>query len=207
MQGDSLPQWTSTIRNQAGQLDGCGRRLQKETHLVSESLVSESRLLQHPAREALGLRKSSAKFPVLASGSRGDPCAVHHPRACTERRCAGRSHTATHSQPVDHLKLQFQRERNDRLGARLRRRSSQSFDPWRANGRGVAGRTEQRNQFGYLRVYVDGHMVETFFGKHSVITVPPSRVMNVVPTGKISSSFVSTAGLKCSNISSWTLSL
>ena len=50
MDGDSLPQWTSTIRNQAGQLDGCGS-------------------LHQPSFSKAGLEHQSA-FPVDTSGAR-----------------------------------------------------------------------------------------------------------------------------------------
>jgi hypothetical protein len=46
-------------------------------------------------------------------------------------------------------------------------------------------------------------MVETFFGGHAVITTVTS---NTVPSSRITSAVVNTAGLDC-NVSSWTLSV
>ena len=59
MLGDSLPQWTSTIRNQAGQLDGCG-------------------LLHQPSFSKAGLEHQSA-FPVDTSGARATEFSSHPP--------------------------------------------------------------------------------------------------------------------------------
>ena len=54
-----------------------------------------------------------------------------------------------------------------------------------------------------LRVFVDGHMAESFFGGHAVITTITS---NTVPSAGVGSAFVNSAGLAC-NVSSWTLGL
>ena len=54
-----------------------------------------------------------------------------------------------------------------------------------------------------LRVFVDGHMAESFFGGHAVITTITS---NTVPSAGVGSAFVNSAGLDC-NVSSWTLGL
>eukprot|EP01045_Picozoa_sp_COSAG04_P048695 COSAG04_NODE_18816_length_432_cov_0.606607_1_plen_87_part_00 len=54
-----------------------------------------------------------------------------------------------------------------------------------------------------LRVFVDGHMAETFYGGHAVITTITS---NTVPSAGVGSAFVNSAGLDC-NVSSWTLGL
>ena len=54
-----------------------------------------------------------------------------------------------------------------------------------------------------LRVFVDGHMAETFYGGHAVITTITS---NTVPSAGVGSAFVNSAGLAC-NVSSWTLGL
>ena len=54
-----------------------------------------------------------------------------------------------------------------------------------------------------LRVFVDGHMAESFYGGHAVITTITS---NTVPSADTGSAFVNSAGLDC-NVSSWTLGL
>ena len=55
-----------------------------------------------------------------------------------------------------------------------------------------------------LRVFVDGHLVESFFGGDAVVTTVTG---NVVASAHVTSSFVNTAaGLHCS-VRSWALGL
>ena len=57
MQGDSLPQWTSTIRNQAGQLDGCS--------FLHQPSFSKAGLEHQPAFrvDTSGARATEFSFP------------------------------------------------------------------------------------------------------------------------------------------------
>jgi sucrose-6-phosphate hydrolase SacC (GH32 family) len=167
------------------------------------SLSSRGRLLQHPAREMIGLRKSSAKFPVLAAGSQVEilvQCAI--PKPAPSAGVLG-VHTLVASNQSILSGYNFSAGGpDDWVGGFADVPASLSTRGARTDRVSLPALSNVTTL--ELRIFVDGHMVETFFGGHAVISTITS---NAVSTEKISSSFVNTAGLKCSDISSWTLSL
>jgi hypothetical protein len=67
------------------------------------------------------------------------------------------------------------------------------------------GNPERNSEDGVLelRVFVDGMLVETFFGGQAFIT---TSTTNDVASANVTSSFLNTAGLACT-VTSWELAL
>ena len=139
--------------------------------LPKELSLSSSGLLQ---REALGLRKSSAKFPVLASGSQVEilvQCTIPEP-APSAGVLAVRTLVAANQSVLSGYNF----------SARGTTGWVRGFADVPASLSTRGARTDEVSLVAVsnatsldLRVFVDGHMVETFFGGHSVITTITSN--------------------------------
>ena len=178
------------------------------------SLSSTGKLLQHPVREAVMLRKKESIYPALALGSqievlvRCELPAAGVPKAGV---LALRTLLAAGTDQMVTVGYNF----SSMLGfadvpASLSNCGS-TDTRWSVQCNGPTARTDIAplpREFATastleLRVFVDGHMLETFFGGHAVITTITG---NTVSSSNITSSIVNSANLEC-NISSWTLAL
>lgn len=169
------------------------------------SLSPSGRLLQHPVQESVRLRKKVSSFPSMAPGSQVE--VIAH----CERPASG-SWPTSGSLAVKTLQTTGQAIT---LGIKFGGNSTSplinGFADVPASLSVLGARQDMTPDLTELvaapslelRVFVDGHMAETFFGGHAVITTVTS---NTVPSAKLGSTFVNTAMLSC-NVSSWTLGL
>ena len=142
----------------------------------------------------VGLRQKAATYPAIASGSQVEvlvQCAL--PTPLPEKGVVAVRTLVAHNQ-IGVL-----------TGYNITNHSMVGFS---AVSAGLGARTDEApvpaNQTALeLRVYVDGHLVETFFSGDAVITTVTA---NLAPSASISSSFVNTAALSC-QVTSWTLGL
>eukprot|EP01048_Picozoa_sp_COSAG05_P011058 COSAG05_NODE_1016_length_6185_cov_4.604831_5_plen_757_part_00 len=163
------------------------------------SISSTGKLLQYPAREMVGLRKNAVLYPSIAAGSQVEmlvQCAI--PKLLPQSGVVGVKTLLAHNN-----------NQSVQVGYNF---TNQSVDGFAAVSPGLSvhgAHTDKaplsllnRTSF-ELRVFVDGHMVESFFSGDAVITTITG---NVVSSKKVTSSFVNTAALHC-NMRSWTLGL
>ena len=168
------------------------------------SLSSNGRLLQHPIQEAVKLRQQQSTFPALAHGSQVEIIA----------RCARPNHSG--SWPATGLlavkTLQANTGQALTLGYEFSGATIRGFADVPASLSVLGARKDMTPALLHLaaegtelelRVFVDGHMAESFFGGHAVITTITS---NTLPSASVGSTFINSAGLTC-NVSSWTLAL
>eukprot|EP01043_Picozoa_sp_COSAG02_P068741 COSAG02_NODE_11523_length_1707_cov_1.277363_2_plen_180_part_00 len=169
------------------------------------SLSPSGRLLQHPVQESVKLRKKQSKFPTLAPGAQVEVSA-----RC-ERPTSG-SWPSSGSLAVKTLQTAGQAvTMGFKFGGDSVNPLINGFADVPASLSVLGARLDMTPDLTELaaaaslelRVFVDGHMAETFFGGQAVITTVTS---NIVPSAKLGSAFVNTAGLSC-NVSSWTLGL
>jgi hypothetical protein len=178
------------------------------------SLSSTGKLLQHPVREAVVLRKKESIYPALALGSqievlvRCELPAAGVPKAgvlaLRTLLAAGTDQRVTVGYNFSSM-LGFADvpASLSNCGSTDTRWSVQCNGPTARTDTAPLPREFVTASMLELRVFVDGHMLETFFGGHAVITTVTG---NTVSSSNITSSIVNTANLEC-NISSWTLAL
>ena len=181
------------------------------------SLSPSGKLLQQPVREVEGLRKHQASFPALARGSQVE-VTVRCRRPASGWPTSGLVAVKTLQAVGQELTLGYEFT-SDSYESGTQASAPGATASASVNGfadvpasLSVLGARKDRtpplpgvvaSASLELRVFVDGHMTETFFGGHSVITTVTS---NTVPSANIGSAFVNTASLSC-NVSSWTLAL
>eukprot|EP01052_Picozoa_sp_SAG31_P026803 SAG31_NODE_2456_length_5663_cov_8.660361_4_plen_181_part_00 len=170
------------------------------------SLSATGKLLQHPVREAMNLRKTQSLAPTIAPGSQVEMMVI------CERPDSG-SWPASGLLAVKTLETVGQALS---LGYEFAVGASGSvaingFADVPASLSVLGARKDRTPPLPdlatatalELRVFVDGHMTETFYGGYAVITTITS---NTVPSANVGSALVNPLGLKC-NMSSWTLAL
>lgn len=158
------------------------------------------KLLQHPVQEAVNLRKQLTAFPAMAPGSQVEVTARCARPASGVWPSSGLLAVKTLQTTGQALTLGFE------FGATIN-----GFADVPASLSVLGARRDLTPPLIELaaatslelRAFVDGHMAETFFSGHAVITTVTS---NTVPSAKLGSTFVNTERLSC-NVSSWTLGL
>lgn len=180
-----------------GEISGCASWYLLPRDLSISS--STGKLLQHPARELTGLRKQVVTFPAIARGAQIEVlvhCAV--PRALPL------------SGVVAVETLLAQNQTGVQIGYNFSNRSAVGFAHVSTNLSVLGARTDivpvslsSGSSMFELRVFVDGHMAETFYNGDAVITTVTS---NTVPSTNIFSRFLNTAACNC-NVTSWVLGL
>ncbi len=164
------------------------------------SLSPGGRLLQHPVQESIKLRKQLSAFPAMAPGAQVEVMARCERLDSGSWPTSGLLAVKTLQAAGQVLTVGFE------FGATVAGFADvpASLSVLGARRDGTPPLVELANATSLeLRVFVDGHMVETFFGGHAVITTVTS---NTVPSASLGSTFVNTARLSC-NVSSWTLAL
>lgn len=164
------------------------------------SLSSSGKLLQHPVYESVKLRKQKSVFPTMAPGSQVEVTASCERPASGSWPTSGSLAVKTLQTTGQTLTVGFE------FGATIN-----GFADVPTSLSVLGARRDVTPPLAELatatnlelRVFVDGHIAESFFGGHAVITTVTS---NTVPSAKLDSTFVNTAQLSC-NVSSWTLGL
>ena len=162
------------------------------------SMSSTGKLLQHPAKEMIGLRKTPAVAPALSAGSQIEVL-VQCPIESVPKAGVLSVRTLLASGKDQSVVVGYNFTAGTGFAAISPSLSTRGARTDTASLPGLAS-----TKILELRVFVDGHMVETFFGGDAVIT---SITGNTVPSASITSTLVNTAGLDGCNVSSWTLGL
>ena len=171
------------------------------------SLSPSGKLLQHPVQEAVKLRKQPSSFPALARGSQVELMARCERPSTGSWPTSGLLAVKTLQAAGQNLTLGYEFATGSAAGGAI----INGFADVPASLSVLGARKDVTPPLPdlaagaalELRVYVDGHLAETFFGGHSVITTITS---NTMPSAGVGSAFVNSAGLDC-NVSSWTLGL
>eukprot|EP01047_Picozoa_sp_COSAG01_P051498 COSAG01_NODE_5321_length_4335_cov_3.928234_4_plen_199_part_00 len=167
------------------------------------SLSPNGKLLQHPVREAVKLRQQHSTFPALADGAQVEITARCERPKTGSWPASGLLAVKTLQATGQALTLGYEFG----AGAAIR-----GFADVPASLSVLGARKDVTPNLFLdvvadaeleLRVFVDGHMAETFFGGHAVITTITS---NTLPSAVLGSAFVNSARLNCS-VSSWKLAL
>ena len=165
------------------------------------SISPEGKLLQVPAREMVGLRKTATMAPAIAKGGQVEILVQCEVPATGPPRSGVLSVTTLLAAGKDQsVEVGYNFSANEGFASVS---ASLSTKGARTDKAPLPGLNATKGTI-ELRVFVDGHIVETFFGGHAVISTITG---NAAPSASITSSVQTPAGGLACNVSSWTLGL